>query len=130
MRIHQRSLDMQAFENLRVWQDAHALTLDIYRATRAFPRDEQYGLTSQMRRSAASVPANLAEGTARGSDADFARFVQIASGSAAETAYHLRLASDLAYLEESHAGELAEQTAAVRRQLAGLLRTLRKPQGR
>ena len=117
---------MQAFQNLRVWRDAHALTLAVYRATASFPKEERYGLTSQVRRSASSVAANLAEGTGRGSDADFARFVQIAAASAAETRYHLILAADLRYLGAPHAARLGAQTDAVRRQLAGLLKTLRK----
>lgn len=117
---------MQPFQNLRVWRDAHALTLAVYRATSSFPKEERYGLTSQVRRSASSVAANLAEGTGRGSDADFARFVQIAAASAAETRYHLILAADLDYLTAPAAGRLGAQTDAVRRQLSSLLTTLRK----
>lgn len=78
---------MQNFRDLKVWGKAHAATLLIYRATDGFPSTERYGLTSQMRRAAASIPANIAEGCGRASDADFARFLQIAFGSASELEY-------------------------------------------
>ena len=75
---------MKDFKELKVWQKAHALTLAMYKETRRFPRDEQYGLTSQMRRSAASIPANIAEGCGRDGDAELARFLRIAMGSTSE----------------------------------------------
>jgi four helix bundle protein len=92
---------MQDFRNLKVWQKAHALTLDVYRYTRNFPAEEKFGLSNQLRRSSASIAANLAEGCARGGDIEFARFVRIAAGSASETDYHLLLARDLQYLEDT-----------------------------
>jgi four helix bundle protein len=116
---------MQDFRNLKVWQKAHALTLDVYRSTRQFPKNERYGLTAQLRRSCASIPANIAEGCARGGDMDFARFVSIAAGSASETDYHLLLARDLGYVEASVYGRLLEQVAEVRRMLNSFERTLR-----
>ena len=116
---------MQDFRNLKVWQKAHALTLDVYRCTRAFPSDEKFGLTSQLRRSCASVPANLAEGSARGGDIDFARFVNVAAGSASETDYHLLLARDLEYMELSEYAPLYEQVTEVKRMLNSFERTLR-----
>lgn len=91
---------MQDFRRLTVWSDAHALTLELYGATRDFPDSERFGLTSQLRRASASIPANLAEGCGRGGDADFARFVQIALGSTYEVEYHLQLAHDLGYLKQ------------------------------
>ena len=75
---------MQDFRKLEVWQLAHSVMLAVYRLSKAFPADEKYSLTDQMRRAAVSIEANLAEGTGRGGDADFARFVQIAFGSACE----------------------------------------------
>ena len=87
---------MKDFRDLKAWERAHPLTLAIYRATRAFPREELYGLTSQLRRGATSVSSNIAEGCGRGSDADFARCLQIAMGSASEVEYQLLLARDLA----------------------------------
>lgn len=116
---------MQDFRNLKVWEKAHALTLDVYRSTRNFPPDERYGLTAQLRRSCASVPANLAEGCARFSDVDFARFVNNAAGSASETDYHLLLARDLDYLEDLAYQPLFEQVTEVKRMLNAFERTLR-----
>ena len=80
------------FRELKVWQKAHQLTLTVYQLTAAFPREELYGLTSQLRRSCSSIPANLAEGCGRNGDAEFARFCSIAMGSASEVEYHLLLA--------------------------------------
>jgi len=116
---------MGPFRKLLVWQKAHQLTLSIYRVTRTFPEDERYGLTSQMRRSAASIGANLAEGSARRSDKDFARFVQIAFGSATEIEQHLILAKDLGYLSEEDYATLDGQVVDVKRMLTGLGRSLR-----
>ena len=117
---------MQDFRNLKVWQKAHALTLAVYRATRNFPPDEKFGITSQLRRSCASISANLAEGCARGGDVDFARFVNVAAASASETDYHLILARDLQYLEESDYQSLYEQVSEVKRMLNSFERTLRE----
>ena len=98
-----------------MWQKAHALTLDLYRITRAFPKDELYGLTNQMRRAAASIGANLAEGCGRRSDAEFGRFLLIAMGSASELTYHLLLARDLNYLNEADFGRLDDRLEEVRK---------------
>jgi four helix bundle protein len=89
---------MKDFKELKVWSKAHALTLFVYGVTRTFPKDEIYGLTSQLRRSAASIAANIAEGCGRRSDGELARFLQIARGSASETEYNLLLARDLRLL--------------------------------
>lgn len=126
---------MQDFRNLEVWQKAHELTLAIYRLTKAFPDDERFGLTSQLRRSAASIGANLAEGCGRGTDAEFARHVQIAMGSASEVEYHLLLGRDLTYLHANQYLELQEEVTRVKRMLSSLLKTLnarrlRLPSGR
>jgi four helix bundle protein len=88
------------FRDLKVWERAHHLTIDVYRATRGFPREELYGLTSQARRCSASIAANIAEGCGRRGNAEFHRFLQIASGSACELDYHLLLARDLGFLED------------------------------
>jgi four helix bundle protein len=116
---------MQDFRQLKVWEKAHALTLDVYRSTRQFPNDERFGLTSQLRRSCASISANLAEGCARATDVDFARFVNNAAGSASETDYHLLLARDLEYLEDSLYQTLFEHITEVKRMLNSFERTLR-----
>jgi len=85
-----------------VWEKSHLLTLEIYRATENFPREELYGLTGQIRRASASIPANIAEGFGKDGDADFARFLQIARGSASELEYHLLLVKDLGFLEQNN----------------------------
>jgi four helix bundle protein len=119
---------VQDFRNLRVWQAAHALTMSVYRITARFPRSEAYGLTAQIRRSASSIGANLAEGSGRNGDAEFARFCSIAMGSASELDYQLLLAGDLQFLKPEDYAALAERTAEVRRMLNALLQTLnRKP---
>ena len=115
---------MRPFRELVVWRKAHRLTLELYKIARTFPREEQYGLTSQIRRCAASICANIAEGCGRGTARDFARFIQIALGSASELEYHILLAADLGYLtEESHSGMHA-CVVDVKRMLSGLLRRL------
>ncbi len=116
---------MQDFRDLKVWQKGHALTLAVYRATNQFPREELYGLTSQMRRSAVSIPANVAEGCCRGSDAEFARFAQIAMGSASELKYYFLLARDLELVSSEVVERLTVQVDEVERMLSSLLGTLR-----
>src|SRR6266496_1634192 len=90
---------MRNFRELKVWEKAHHVALAAYRETAAFPKPELYGLTSQIRRAAASIAANIAEGAGKNSNADFARFLQIALGSASELEYHLLLAKDLGYFQ-------------------------------
>jgi len=115
---------MRNFRNLSVWQKAHELTLAVYHATKSFPKEEIYGLTSQMRRSSASIAANIAEGCGRRTDADFARFVQNAFGSASELEYHLLLARDLGLLKAAEYENLFLNTVEVKKMLSGLLRKL------
>ena len=116
---------MQSFKDLKVWQKAHELTLAIYVATESFPRSELYGLTSQMRRAAVSIQANVAEGRCRMSDADFGRFVQIALGSASELEYHCLPARDLGLLGTEGYDSLAIMVNEVKRMLSGLIQKLR-----
>ena len=113
------------FRTLKVWEKAHQLALAVYGATVAFPKDELYGLTSQLRRSASSVAANIAEGCGRDGDAELARFLQIAMGSASELEYHLLLANDLKLLGESDHKLLAANVTEVKRMLATFIRTIR-----
>ena len=115
---------MQDFRNLKVWKRAHQVVLDVYKHTASFPPEERYGLTSQVRRSATSVPSNIAEGCGRGSDADFARFVQMAMGSASELEYQLLLAHDLQLLIKGDYRQLSRDVQDVRRMLNGLLKKL------
>lgn len=86
---------MKDFRNLRVWEKAHHLTLEIYRVTSAFPKEETYGLTSQIRRACVSIPANVAEGCGRDSEAELLRYLKIAMGSSSELEYELLLANQL-----------------------------------
>lgn len=117
---------MQDFKNLRVWQKSHSLALRVYAVTATFPRSEIFGLTNQMRRAAVSVPANIAEGACRGGRREFARYLNVAVGSAGELEYHLLLASDLALLDRPQYAVLDEQATDVKRMLAGLIRKLRE----
>ena len=117
---------MQDFKNLRVWQKSHSLALRVYVVTATFPRSEIFGLTNQMRRAAVSVPANIAEGACRGGRREFARYLNVAVGSAGELEYHLLLASDLALLDRPQYAVLDEQATDVKRMLAGLIRKLRE----
>ena len=100
------------------------MTLAVYRVTAPFPREELYGLTSQLRRASASVAANLAEGCGRSGDAEFARFCSIAMGSASEVEYHLLLARDLKLLKPAEYQELAPRATELKRMLTALLQKL------
>lgn len=115
---------MKDFRDLTVWQQAHQLTLAVYQLTGTFPREELYGVTTQLRRSSASIAANLAEGCGRNGDAELARFCSIAMGSASELEYHLLLASDLQLIDPKDYAELAERTTEVKRMLTGFLQKL------
>jgi len=109
---------------LKVWEKAHQLTLEVYRATAGFPREEAYGLTSQIRRASSSIGANLAEGCGRSGDTEFARFCSIARGSASELEYHLLLAKDLQFLPASLHEKLAADAVEIKRMLTALIQKL------
>ncbi|HEV2245054.1 MAG TPA: four helix bundle protein [Terriglobia bacterium] len=112
------------FHELKVWQKAHQLTLAVYQVTAAFPREELYGLTSQLRRACSSIAANLAEGCGRNGDAEFARFCSIARGSASELEYHLLLAKDLKLIKSADYDQLAPRATELKRMLTALLQKL------
>jgi four helix bundle protein len=116
---------VQSFRSLRVWEKAHRLTLDIYSASKTFPREEIYGLTSQMRRASASVGMNIAEGCCRKGNVELARFLQIAMGSASEVEYQLLLAHDLDYLKSPDYERLATQAVEVKRMLSSLMQRVK-----
>ncbi len=116
---------MRNFRELKVWEKAHCLALGVYRATAAFPKEELYGLTSQIRRCCASIPANIAEGCGRRGDAELGRFLQIAMGSASELEYHLLLAHDLELLTNPAYEQLATEVTEVKRMLASFIKKLR-----
>ncbi len=115
---------MKDFRKLKVWEKAHVLTLAIYRHTGAFPREELYGITGQMRRASASVAANIAEGYGRGGDGKFHHFLNTAADSAIELEYFLLLAKDLGMLTTDVYNDRQTQTVEVQRMLSGLLRTV------
>lgn len=116
---------MQDFRNLEVWKRAHRLTLEAYRITEGFPRAEMFGLCSQIRRAASSIPTNLAEGCGR-TQAEFARFVQIALGSACELEYELLLVRDLRLITVDVYASTNEQMSDVKRMLQALLRRIQQ----
>jgi four helix bundle protein len=111
---------MRNFQKLEVWRRAHEFTLKIYRQTASFPNQERYGLTSQIQRASASIGANLAEGCGRETDADYKRFVQLASGSACEVEYHLILARDLTLIDAASYETLNADINEIKRMLCGL----------
>lgn len=113
---------MQRFADLKVWQRSHALALELYRISAAFPGDERFGLVSQLRRSAVSVPSNIAEGSKRTHGRDYARFLNVAEGSAAEVQYLIILSRDLGIL----AGDRAESILTEIDEIARMLHVLRK----
>ena len=112
---------MQDFKKLKVWEKAHALTLAVYIATRTFPKEELYGLTSQLRRATSSIPANIAEGCGRNSGPELRRFLEIAMGSACECEYHLLLSRDLELLTTENHDQLHTQVSDVKRMLAAFI---------
>jgi four helix bundle protein len=116
---------MRDFTQLKVWVRGHRLTLAVYKATVAFPKEEQYGLQGQIRRSCASIPANIAEGCGRGTNADLARFLQIALGSASELQYHLLLAHDLSFMNPRDHERLAREVTEIKRMLTLFIKNLK-----
>src|SRR5687768_9362403 len=114
--------NMGDFTKLAVWQKAHELALRVYRETSSWPRNELYGLTSQARRAAVAIPANLAEGCGKNSDSELARYARDSLGSASELAYYTILAHDLEYMTQANRDEVQASTSEVRRMLASLER--------
>jgi four helix bundle protein len=116
---------MQDYRKLQIWQKAHQITLKVYKLTKSFPADERFGLISQMQRCAVSIPSNIAEGSARGSDADFARFIAIAMGSGAELDYQLLLAHELGYVSEEAHQTTTQELNDLRRMMNAFYRRLK-----
>jgi len=113
------------FRRLKVWEKAHHLTLLVYKASTTFPREELYGLTSQIRRASASIPTNIAEGCGRGRDTELARFFQIAMGSASELEYLILLANDLNLLNTEDFDKLTSEVVETKRMLTSFIQKLR-----
>ena len=117
---------MRDYTKIEAWKLADDLTVAVYKATKAFPKEELYGVTSQLRRAASSVAANIVEGAARESIRDYLHFLQVACGSLAETQYFLHLAARLEYLSESAASDLASQCKRTFACLHGLMSAIRR----
>lgn len=115
---------IRTFRDLKVWERAHHLVLEVYKVTKYFPSEERYGLVIQLRRSASSIPTNIVEGFNRNSKRDYAHFINIARGSLEETKYHLILAKDLGYLKEVDFNSLNEICDEVGKMLYGFQRRL------
>jgi four helix bundle protein len=116
---------MRDFHELRVWSKAHQLVLAIYKTSAIYPRTEAYGLANQSRRAAVSIASNIAEGCGKNTDPDFARFLQMAMGSASEVQYDLLLAHDLGFLSSTVFQQLDTNVIEVKRMLATLIKKLR-----
>ncbi|MDB6170662.1 MAG: diversity-rating retroelement protein bAvd family protein [Verrucomicrobia bacterium] len=116
---------MKDYRQLAVWQRSHQFTLSVYQTSRFFPSDERFGIASQLRRASSAIPANLAEGCGRDSDADFKRFVVIAHGSASESEYILLLASELGMFGADDHAMLGSEIAQIKRMLGALVRKLK-----
>lgn len=116
---------MKDYRELQIWQRSHQLTLDLYGVTKRFPKEEQFGLTNQMRRACASIPANIAEGCGRDGDAELKRFFTIALGSACELDYQILLATELGYIEGPTGQRLSAEILELRRMLGAFVQKLK-----
>jgi four helix bundle protein len=119
---------LKDFKELKVWHKSYELALAIYEASRSFPREEMYGLTSQLRRAAVSIGANIAEGCGRRSDGELVRFLQIARGSASEVEHHLLLARDLKFLQAATHQGIEKRRQEVQRMLTSLVSSIQETQ--
>jgi len=117
---------MRDHRKLRAFDLADDLVLSIYQATKDFPREEQFGLTSQMRRAAVSIVSNIVEGCARNSEADFLHFLDMAYGSARELEYQMALAQKLGFMEDSHSRKVSAKCEETSKVICGLIRSLRR----
>jgi len=115
---------MKDFRSMRVWEKAHLLVLDSYKVTNAFPKEEIFGLVSQIRRAAVSVAANIAEGCGKRGNGEFHRFLNIATGSASELEYHFLLSRDLQFLDQAGYERLQAAVVDVKRMLSSLIRKI------
>ena len=116
---------MKDFRKQKVWEKSHKLTLKVYLISKKFPKDELFGLTSQIRRSSASISANIAEGCGRSGEIELARFLHIALGSASESDYHLMLACDLGYLTDTIYQELYKEVSEIKKMLVSFIKKLK-----
>jgi four helix bundle protein len=117
----EREAGLKDFRDLKVWEKSHHLALLLYKHTQSFPKQELFGITSQMRRAAVSIPTNIAEGCGRSGNAELARFLSIAMGSASELEYLLLISLDLGYLDRIDYKDLDVAATEVKRMLASLI---------
>ncbi len=115
---------LKNYRDLKVWQKSYRLCLDLYRITKKFPKEERYGLTSQIRRAAVSIPSNIAEGYGRKTTADYLRFLYIAYGSIGELETQLLLSGDLNYVNQENLKALKDGTEEVERMLKAMIKSL------
>ena len=115
---------MQDFRKLKVWQKAHQFALSVYTISAMFPEEERFGLTSQVRRAAVSIPSNIAEGCGRETKAELRRFLFVAMGSASEVDYQLELAHDLQFVEGAAYRKTTQELSEIKRKLTGLIQRL------
>lgn len=115
---------MRNFQDLSIWQRSHLLTLEIYSVTKKFPKEEMFGIISQMRRSSSSIPTNIAEGCGRNSNPEMKRFLTIATGSSSELEYQLILSKDLHYLPETTYKELQNELIEIRKMIYAFIKNL------
>ena len=115
---------MRDFHNYKVWQRGHQFALDVYKQTKKFPKDELFGMTSQLRRASTSIPINIAEGCGRRSDAEFAYFLNIAAGSASEVEEELLLSFDLEFLDIKTYQQFDKEVKEIKAMLGKLIETL------
>jgi len=116
---------MLDFKNIAIWQRSHQLTLDIYKATQQFPKEESFGLTSQIRRAVSSIPTNIAEGCGRRSNAELANFLNIACGSASEVEYEILLAKEIGYISPAQCESWTREIIEIRSMLAAYMKRLK-----
>ena len=117
---------MQNYKDLKVWEKAHSFTLKVYEYASQFPKEEMYSLTSQLKRSASSIPANIAEGCGRSSDKEFCRFLSISFGSANELEYQVILCADLSFIDFNKREELLLKIGEVKKMLNGLISSVQR----
>ncbi len=116
---------MKDFKKLEMWKRSHQLTLEIYKATQCFPKDELFGLTSQIRRAVSSIPTNIAEGCGRRTNAELTNFLNIASGSASEVEYEILLAKEIGYISTDQQNKWTMEISEIRSMLVAYMKALK-----
>ena len=116
---------MLNFKELSIWQRSHQLTIEIYKATQQFPKEEIFGLTSQIRRAVSSIPTNIAEGCGRRTNAELINFLNIASGSASEVEYEILLAREVGYISAEQCDAWTKELGEIRSMIAAYMKRLK-----